>query len=276
MNWRFPEPGMHFSSTGPLGRIAPRGSYLGLSLHGGSNVLEQFLHPRPVGQNRGNQTAAREAFRRALLKMQIDARTREGKKFIAGLDGEDLGPIPNGEQMRSDIAKRFNKMWAEVEAAHKARKDAHKGDSIRVASGYRTADYDNDKWDGAFNKACRKTLAERQRTGDEYGTRALDIIFRFINGKKAPPGYSGHTHGIAADLNTVENGRRWIVDSDYDHQVGWQTTWLYQWLVENAWKHKFYQLKTETWHWEFHEGSPPSQCWGGKVKIRPVPRNSSQ
>jgi hypothetical protein len=113
----------------------------------------------------------------------------------------------------------------------------------------------------------------RLRTGDEYGPKALRIIFDFSNRRKAPPGFSGHTHGIAADLTTVESGHSWVVNSAYDHQVSWQKTWLYQWLVANAWKHKFYQLKSEAWHWEYHAGTPPSQCWGGQVKTRPIPKD---
>jgi hypothetical protein len=57
-----------------------------------------------------------------------------------------------------------------------------------------------------------------------------------MNFKKAPPGFSGHTHGIAADLKTTDNGREFTVNSNVEHQRGWQKTWLYKWLVANAWK----------------------------------------
>jgi hypothetical protein len=241
-----------------------------------TDALEQFLQPRPVGQNRGNRLAAREAFRRALIDRQVRERTRASKEFVMGVEEEKLAAIPNGQKMRSDVAKFFNKMWSEMLLAYKARKDASKRDSVGVASGYRTAERDNVAWHRAFEKSCRKTLKQRLRTGDEFGPRALEIIFRFIDGRKAPPGFSGHTHGIAADLVTVEKGHRWDVNSDYSNQAGWQKTWLYHWLVDNAWKHRFYQLKTETWHWEYHEGTPPSQCWGGKVKTRPVRKDQNR
>jgi hypothetical protein len=271
MAWRLAEPGTHYFPTGPIGRVPARGSYLGLSLNDGTGALEHYLHPSPLGQNQGNQLAEREAFRRALLQMEIDARAREGKRFIVGIENSQLAPIVDGQRMRSDVAKLFLKMWREVSEAHKARKGAAKGDSIGVASGYRTAEEDNRSWNRNFDLYCRLTRERRLRVGDEYGQKALKIMFAFSNRRKAPPGYSGHTHGIAADLKTTEAGRDWIVKSEYHHQVGWQKTWLYQWMVENAWKHGFYQLKSETWHWEYHEGTPPSQCWGGKVKARPIP-----
>jgi len=112
-------------------------------------------------------------------------------------------------------------------------------------------------------------------TKDELGKRSLAIIFAFMNGKKAPPGFSRHTHGIAADLTTKEKGKEWVVNSNYGHQVGWQRTWLYQWLVDHAWEYDLYQLKTETWQREYHpETDHPEGCWAGKVKVqdRPVPK----
>jgi hypothetical protein len=91
-----------------------------------------------------------------------------------------------------------------------------------------------------------------------------------MNANKAPPGFSGHTHGIAVDLTTTEKGQTWTVNGNPSHQLGWQKTWLYGWLVNNAWKHKFFQLKSETWHWEYHQDDPPRQCWAGQVKQRHV------
>ena len=95
-------------------------------------------------------------------------------------------------------------------------------------------------------------------------------MFHAIEGKKAPAGFSGHTHGIAADMTTTEVGTVWTVNSDYEHQVGWQKTWLFKWLVENASQYDFYQLKKETWHWEYHDKEPAKndQCWGGSIPIK--------
>lgn len=173
--------------------------------------------------------------------------------------------------MRKDIAPLFQRMWDVMEKEFKARSHASAGDSVGVASGYRSAEYDRGAWYRAFPKYYRNTLKDRLATGDEFGHKALIIIFRHMKGRKAPPGFSGHTLGIAADLTTRENGKTWTVNSDYNHQLGWQNTWLYKWLVANAWKHKFYQLKTETWHWEYHKDGPSEQCWGGQVTHRPVP-----
>jgi len=157
-----------------------------------------------------------------------------------------------------------------MENDFKARKDAAKGDSIKVHSAYRSAAEDNDAWYHAVLRVYPPaTRARRLKTGEAFGLgqRSLDIVFRHMNGLKAPAGYSGHTHGIAADLETIEKGVKWQVISSYDHQVGWQKTWLYQWLVDHAGKHKFYQLRTETWHWEYHEGKVPDGCYGANVVI---------
>jgi hypothetical protein len=215
-----------------------------------------------------------EKFKKALIAKQVANRVAHGKKAILGLDAESLSPIPGGErmQMKSEVAPLFKAMWDEIVSDHKARAGATAGDSIGVASAYRSAKQDEGAWQRAFPKYLGATREVRLKTRDEYGPKALEIIFRHMNGKKAPPGFSGHTHGIAVDLTTTEKGQKWIVNSNYEHQVGWQKTWLYQWLVANAWKHKFYQLKTETWHWEYHKDRPPTQCWDGKTKGRPIPR----
>ena len=218
--------------------------------------------------------SALDKFKKALIAKQVAAREAQGKKAVLEIPVADLKQI-NGEKdklLHKDVTVKFDAMWAEAHKEHANRTGAAKGDSIGVASAYRSAKDDERAWQGAFPKYYKNTLKQREATGDEFGSKSLDIIFRYMNGKKAPPGFSGHTHGIAVDLTTKENGKSFVVNSDYDHQLGWQKTWLYQWLVANAGKHKFYQLKSETWHWEYHAGRPPSQCWGGDVKQRPVPK----
>jgi hypothetical protein len=216
-----------------------------------------------------------EKFQLALIEKQTEVRESHGRKSVQKLERSELGPIPDKKSMRKDIALLFQRMWDEMEKEFKARSNASAGDSVGVASGYRSAEQDRMAWYGAFPKYYRNTLQDRLATGDEFGHKALTIIFNYMNGRKAPPGFSGHTLGIAADLTTHENGKTWTVNSDYNHQVGWQKTWLYQWLVANAWKHKFYQLKTETWHWEYHKDGPNEQCWGGQVTHRPVKKPKS-
>ena len=265
MDWKLHPPGAHFQTPGLLG-LSPPGKPLSLREH--TDTLSQLLTPGPVGHNPWNEKVAREAFYRALLTAQINA--REGKKPIWGLPDTELKKVTNDKYMHKDVAPLFNKMWDEIEKDFKARKGAAKGDSIGVASAYRSAADDNKAWHNAVGSIyLGATRAKRLRTGEAfgYGPKSVDIMFKYMNGLKAPAGYSGHTHGIAADLITRENGQLWRVISQYEHQLGWQGTWLYKWLVANAGKHKFYQLRTETWHWEYHAGKVPVTCYEANVPI---------
>jgi hypothetical protein len=172
-------------------------------------------------------------------------------------------------KLRKDVADHFDEMSEAMLKAYKARPNPKPGESIGIASTYRNADDDARAWEKAFKKHFGRTEKEREETGDPLGKEALDILFRVINGKKAPPGFSGHTHGIAADMTTNQFGTTWTTNSDYEHQVGWQRTWLYEWLVNHAGEFHFYQLKTETWHWEFHADEPGKrdQVYGAKAAI---------
>jgi len=271
MDLKLRAPGAHFRTAGPLGLSRSGGP---LTLRSNVDSLSEILTPGPIGHNAWNERAAHVAFSRALLAKQIESRQARGSKQILGLPKSELRSVPDGQEMHKDVAPLFNKMWQEIEAAFKARKNATTGDLIQVASAYRSASRDNDAWWRYFPGYLKKTESKRRKTGEAFGLgpRSLNIMFEFMNGKKAPAGYSGHTHGIAADLTTREKGHTWGIDSAPTNQAGWQKTWLYQWLVANAGKHKFYQLKTETWHWEYHEGKIPSQCWGASVKERPIPK----
>jgi hypothetical protein len=275
--------------NGPLGlhlhlddRFAP-----GFRLSG---LPTRFVLPGPIGTpnwlegvgvNRSKAHAHRHAltrspeleqFKKSVIALQVWMREHEKppKTPVIKLEKSELRDIPDGKSLHKNVAPLFWTMWREIQRDHQARSDASATDTIGVASGYRSAEQDAVAWEGAFPKYYRATLEKRLSTGNEFGEKSVRIFVGHMNGLKAPPGFSGHTHGIAADLTTRENGQTWTVNSSYDHQVGWQKTWLYGWLVANAWRHKFYQLKTETWHWEYHKDDPPRQCWGGKVADRPV------
>lgn len=277
--------------NGPLGlylhlddRFAPGFPQAGLPLRlvlPGPIGTSHWLAAAAVNRSRGdvhrhalNRSTRLEKFKKDVIALQVYKREHANPPKIAvlKLDESELGDIPDKQKMRRDLAILFLKMWAEASKDHKARPDGIGTDSIGVASGYRSAIQDARAWERAFPKYFHATSKDRLATGDEFGRRSVQIFVHHMNGKKAPPGFSGHTQGIAVDLTTREKGNVWTVNSNYEHQVGWQKTWLYMWLVGNAWKHKFYQLKTETWHWEYHEDVPPTQCWGGKVTHRPVPQ----
>lgn len=266
MDWKLHLPGAHFQTPGLLG-LSPPGKPL--SLRENTDTLSQLLTPGPIGHNPWNEDVARQAFIRELLTTQINDRKKRGSQQILELPRGERKPIADDHEMHKDVAPLFNKLWDEIREAFKKRKDAAKGDSIGIASAYRSAEQDNRKWYGVLPKYLRDTRAKRLRTGEPfgYGPKSLDIVFKHMNGKKAPAGYSGHTHGIAADLKTTYNGQSYTANTDVNHQKGWQGTWLYKRMVEIAGKHKFYQLVTETFHWEYHAGKIPNSVYGAGVKI---------
>ena len=214
-----------------------------------------------------------ELFKKNLIKKQVDAREKQGKKAILGLSGDELGPLKEAKpfEMRKDVAVEFDKMWKHAKEDFANREGGDRSDSIGVASTYRSAKDDAVAWEKAFKNYYRDTYDMRTENGDsEFSDAALEKIFHFMNGKKAPPGFSGHTHGIAADLVTRDKGKTWSVDSHKANQRGWQTTWLYDWLVTNAGTYHFYQLKTETWHWEYHADGNAKKfnCWEGNASLK--------
>jgi hypothetical protein len=140
MDWKLHPPGAHFQTPGLFG-LSPPGRPLSLREH--TDTLSQLLTPGPIGHNPWNEGVAREAFIRELLATQIDNRKRHGSQQILELPRGERGRVAINLWMHKDVAPLFNKMWDEIEAAFKKRKDAASGDSIGVASAYRSAEQDN-------------------------------------------------------------------------------------------------------------------------------------
>jgi len=256
--------GGHFVLPGPLRLKSFGDDPWGVA---GRNLLNLHLKPGPIlsWAPRKDYNQALAQFKRDLIAKQVEDRKKKGRTALLMLPEAQLTPIDKDDhKLRKDIAPRFQEMWNELVAAHKARSNKAPGDSVGVASAYRDATADRIAWESAFrNTYYPQTLEARFKTGDEFGLEALEIIFIFMNKRKAPPGYSGHTHGIATDLMTTQGGQRHGASAGRDSQLAWKKTWLYQWLVDHAWKHNFYQLKMETFHWEFHSDGPGKDCYPG-------------
>jgi hypothetical protein len=238
----------------------------------GRNLLNLHLKPGPIFSwvPPKDHKQALEQFKRDLIAKQVEDRKAKHRTPLLMLPDTELASIDmHNHKLRKDIAPRFLKMWDELVAAHRARPDKAPGDAVGVASAYRDATTDRIAWENAFRSTYYpQTLQARLKTGDEFGLKALDIIFAFMNKRKAPPGYSGHTHGIATDLMTTQSGQSHGASAGRDSQLAWQKTWLYDWLVGHAWRHNFYQLKMETFHWEYHSDGAGKDCYAGDL-----PRN---
>jgi D-alanyl-D-alanine carboxypeptidase len=128
-------------------------------------------------------------------------------------------------------------------------KGVGKASGIHIMSAYRSPETDRDLWDKYFQGYLAKTTKEREATGDPYGAEAVKVMVRFIASRKAPPGGSNHSNGIAVHL-TPYVGSVSIVTS-YDNQTAWKNTWHYIWLNTNAARFGFKNYPKEAWHWGY-------------------------
>jgi hypothetical protein len=124
-----------------------------------------------------------------------------------------------------------------------------KATGVRVTSGYRSPEHDRDLWDSYFQKYMVKTADDRAATGDPFGDKALKLMVKFIGSRKAPPGGSNHSNGIAVDLSMEMNGK--VVGNNYDDQRVWKSSWHFAWLQANAASFGFKNYPKEHWHWDY-------------------------
>lgn len=66
--------------------------------------------------------------------------------------------------------------------------------------------------------------------------------------KKAVPGFSNHTRGLAVDFRTRQG--EWTLRASSAQKDGWPNTWLHQWLVRHAATYNFEPYEEEPWHWD--------------------------
>jgi len=87
------------------------------------------------------------------------------------------------------------------------------------------------------------------------GSRAVEMLVDFIAHRKAAPGYSNHSHGIAVDFSTVEGGHTLTPEtgkSNKDlirHNKRWEKSWLYRWLEAHQAEYGIERIPTGAWHW---------------------------
>ncbi len=187
------------------------------------------------------------------LRVYDAAVARLGDKIYGGVPEEDLVSIEGGRQIRKDVVGPLNSMLSAMRAdmqAGKAIGDKAVGAAtgIAVTSAYRSPERDRDLWDSYFQNYLAKTEADRAATGDPFGAEAVKLIVRYIGSRKAPPGGSNHSNGIAVDLSIEENGHR--LKNSYDNQTAWKKSWHYAWLNANAATYGFKNYPKEAWHWD--------------------------
>ena len=137
-----------------------------------------------------------------------------------------------------------------------------KVERIGITSGYRSFAYDAGLWHGYFRKNYYPiTYLERSSLsyweGGEHGWKAVQSMVSFVSKRKAAPGYSNHTNGIAVDFFTVEDGKMLTAKTGPDKEMKqfntrWERSWFYRWLQEHKSYYGIERIDTEAWHWEFH------------------------
>jgi len=143
-------------------------------------------------------------------------------------------------------------------------------------TGYRSLEREEYLWRNYFPGYYNRTNDHRSRRfNDSHGNEAINFMVGFIATKKAPPGFSFHTKGIAIDfiqkrIIVKANGsteEKWLTNSTkHDHDPGhllwWYGTWLYNWLHANAASFGFKELDNkearEPWHYDYIGNDSPN------------------
>ena len=77
----------------------------------------------------------------------------------------------------------------------------------------------------------------------------MRILVAYYTPRKAAPGFSNHTNGIAVDFNTRQGPDTLAASTS---QTGaWMASWLHRWLVTSAATFHFHPLSSEAWHWDY-------------------------
>jgi hypothetical protein len=201
---------------------------------------------------------SREEFKAEVKQAQIHYLvTQKGRQFFEDIPDAELEKVEGEYRMRKVAAQACRKLLAAARSALAEGKAAHDGKAvlttgIGVLSAYRSFAHDTRAWNAAFDKHYEKTRGRRAGlVGGPHGEAAVAHLMKVLKGKKAPPGYSNHSNGMAVDFGTSFERQDYTTNSDEDHRAGWRRTWLHGWLVSNARSFGFQPLETEEWHWDY-------------------------
>jgi hypothetical protein len=202
--------------------------------------------------------SSREEFKAEVKQAQIQYLiTEKGRQFFEDIPDAELDTIEGEHRMRKIAAQSCRKLLAAARAALSEDKGGKDGKAllttnISVLSAYRNFAQDTRAWNRAFDKHYEKTKVLRAGlAGGPHGDAAVAHLMNVLKGKKAPPGYSNHSNGMAVDFGTSFERQDYTTNTDSDHRAGWRRTWFHRWLVSNARSFGFHPLATEEWHWDF-------------------------
>src|SRR5207253_2041399 len=93
--------------------------------------------------------------------------------------------------------------------------------------------------------------------GEPHGWKDVEQTVAYVAKRKAAPGFSNHTNGIAVDFFTVEDGKTLQAETGNSEKQlqalngRWARSWLYRWLQAHKREYGIDRIDTEAWHWEF-------------------------
>jgi hypothetical protein len=233
------------------------------------------------------ESAEFKAFEQDVLAAHVKRSSRR-KAPLAGIEEGKLEEVEKGHQLRKEAAKKCRELLkaaradlaSEREALLKKpkadqdreQKEAHaRGEvlvtqvvSIGITSGYRSFEHDSALWHRYFRKKYYPTLYPSLSRlnwweGGLHGRKAVSDTVAFVGKRKAAPGFSNHTNGIAVDFFTVEGGKTLQAETGHGNKdlkrlnARWEKSWLYRWLDKHRKEYGVHRILTEAWHWEFGE-----------------------
>lgn len=165
---------------------------------------------------------------------------------------------------KADFAKKSKKEQEAELAESKKSQIVHvsKVTYIGLSSAYRSFEYDAALWHSYFrtkyypeNVAKLSSISRSQ--GGKHGWKAAQMMVAFIAKRKAAPGFSNHTNGIAVDFVTKEGGETLQAETGHNEKAlnkvnaRWERSWFYKWIDSHKENYHVHRIPTEAWHWEF-------------------------
>jgi hypothetical protein len=234
------------------------------------------------------RSAEYRAFEDKVLQQHIHRTERRGRHRAPDIPEADLEVVEGKYKLRKGAAKKCRALLAKARAdlasekaemLNKPEKERRaeeqkmtlKGqnpvtrvESIGITSAYRSFEYDSGLW----HKYERQKYYPINYShlvhlscweGGQYGWAAVESLVKFISKRKAAPGFSNHTNGIAVDFFTEEAGKIFQAETGLSNQAlaglnrNWEKTWFYRWLERHKAEYGIERIRTEAWHWEFRK-----------------------
>ncbi len=183
-------------------------------------------------------------------KVFVKAIERVGDGLFGGVPKDKLDPIPGTDQtIRKEVKSDLMAMIAAAKS--------ELGVELTVASGYRDIKVEMGLWNKAFDTIylwMTKAYREKHWPDDPYGDAAAEYTANEIAPRKAVPGSSNHSNGIAVDLT----GKG--LNINYKDQEAWRSSRVYQWLNGKgefkdkgaaSKRFKFENYHKEAWHYDW-------------------------